>query len=121
MRNPALCRECSGSGKRRHSHGQPYPCPDCNGTGVAVVAEPALDRRAPDLVQLLLREGDEALTRARELLQLGAAADQIILAQELHSAGESFIEAAGEIALRARTAPRGSPGAGSRAAMRWVP
>lgn len=66
------------------------------------MAEPALDRRAPDLAQLLLREGDEALQRARALLSLGPSADPILLAQELHAAGEAFVEAAVQIALRER-------------------
>lgn len=55
--------------------------------------EPVLDRRAPDLVQLLLRDGDEAFTRAKVAIQMGGA-DRIILAQDLQSASESLHEAA---------------------------
>lgn len=89
------------------------------------MAEPVLDRREPDLAQLLLREADEALTRARELLALGSAADQVILGQEFAAAGEAFMEAGQEFCRRGRGAPRGSSGGshgvGSQAAMRWVP
>jgi hypothetical protein len=58
-------------------------------------------RREPDVVQLLIQQAEELRTRAFDALEHGG--DPIILAQDLRSAGESYSEAADEIARRART------------------
>ena len=57
-------------------------------------------------VQLLLRDFQEEWTRACELLEHGS--DAVILAQTMHSAGESLTTAADEIARHAR-ARRAAP------------
>lgn len=64
------------------------------------MAEPTPTRRPPDLVQLLLREADEAYQRATAGIQVGG--DLIVVAQDLCSAGESFTAAGNELALRER-------------------
>ena len=57
----------------------------------------------PDqVVQQLLRDGEECLQRARE--GLGAHGDRIIPAQDLDQAGDSYKAAAHELALLERAA-----------------
>lgn len=57
------------------------------------------------VAQLLLRDADEAFTRAKVAIQMGGA-DRIILAQDLQSASESLHEAAELLATEARRAAR---------------
>lgn len=58
-------------------------------------------------VQLLLRDFQEEWTRAKEMLEHGG--DAVLLAQMMHSAGETLTTAAAEIALEARKARRAKP------------
>lgn len=67
-----------------------------------VLPGPSPKPSKPDMAMLLLREGEEARVRAFEALE--HAGDPVILAQDLHAAGEAFIEAADLIARRARAA-----------------
>jgi hypothetical protein len=82
-----------------------HPWADCGWfRRAATLPGPAPTRREPDVVQLLIQQAEELRTRAFEALEHGG--DPIILAQDLRAAGESYCEAADEIARRARAAAK---------------
>jgi hypothetical protein len=80
------------------------PAPKAFGDLMVAAREPALARRQPDMVQLLVQEAEEARRRAFELIDQHG--DPIVAAQDLHAAGESYVLAAREMALRARKAAK---------------
>lgn len=57
------------------------------------------------IIQQLLRDAEHELQQAREGMHVQA--DAILTAQQLRSAGESFIAAADEMAVEARRTARG--------------